>query len=452
MVRQGGSQARPGDKEKTRQGDTVSLRVSLSPSLPVSLSFLLRVLCGYFLGVTVRAGAAELVPLEGAAIEAELRAADTDGLTFFAKSPFTLAIDELVRWGHPRAPRGQTIVVLADGGRLVTAAAWAGGAAVKLLGDEVVVLTDTFDEVPLPRELVRGVVFAQRSHPRERESLEELVRGEPSPGPSLEERGSSSSDAVLLTNEDRVTGKLVALSGGSLSLETDVGAVKLPLSRVEAVMFGQREGSGGSPAARPQPPRLALGLKDGSLIYADSVVAHDNDMSVTLTSGVELAGGSVKDVALLQSLGGRFVYLSDLAAPGYRHVPYLSIGWPYRRDRNVLGEPLAVGGKRYLKGIAMHSAARLTYRLDGKYRRFDSLAALDDSAGKKGSVTFGVYVLRERQWREAYTSGIVRGGDVPRPVSVDVTGAEGLTLTVDFADRGDELDHADWLDARLIRN
>jgi hypothetical protein len=27
-----------------------------------------------------------------------------------------------------------------------------------------------------------------------------------------------------------------------------------------------------------------------------------------------------------------------------------------------------------------------------------------------------------------------------------------LTLTVDFADRGDELDHTDWLDARLIRD
>ena len=32
------------------------------------------------------------------------------------------------------------------------------------------------------------------------------------------------------------------------------------------------------------------------------------------------------------------------------------------------------------------------------------------------------------------------------------SGAEMITLTVDFADRGDELDHADWLDARLIKN
>ena len=84
-----------------------------------------------------------------------------------------------------------------------------------------------------------------------------------------------------------------------------------------------------------------------------------------------------------------------------------------------------VGGRRYLKGIGMHSASRLTYRLDGKYRRFDAAVALDDSAGNGGSVTFGVYVLRDGSWKEAYTSGIVRGGEAPRPVSVDVTWRRG---------------------------
>ena len=71
-------------------------------------------------------------------------------------------LDELVRWGNPVLPRPQTIVVLADGGRLVTAADWSGGAAVRLEGETVVVLSDAFGEVRLPRSLVRGVVFAQR--------------------------------------------------------------------------------------------------------------------------------------------------------------------------------------------------------------------------------------------------------------------------------------------------
>jgi hypothetical protein len=37
------------------------------------------------------------------------------------------------------------------------------------------------------------------------------------------------------------------------------------------------------------------------------------------------------------------------------------------------------------------------------------------------------------------------------PIAVNVTNASRLALVVDAADRGDEGDHADWLNARLIR-
>ena len=53
--------------------------------------------------------------------------------------------------------------------------------------------------------------------------------------------------------------------------------------------------------------------------------------------------------------------------------------------------------------------------------------------------------------REAWLTDVVRGGQPPVPLSVDLKGAKRISLLVDFADRGDELDHADWLDARLVR-
>ena len=52
--------------------------------------------------------------------------------------------------------------------------------------------------------------------------------------------------------------------------------------------------------------------------------------------------------------------------------------------------------------------------------------------------------------REAYKSPPIRGGMPPTPLSVDVRGGKRLSLIVDFGERGDELDHADWLDARLV--
>jgi hypothetical protein len=409
------------------------------------------------------------VPIAGGTFQGELVSIDASGLATFrvakakeqAGETRTIALDDLVRWGNPVAARPQTIVVLADGGQIVTAADWAGGAAVRLAGEDVVLLSDTWNEVRLPRGLVSGVVFAQASRAVVREELVKRARDEPSPGPSLKGRGSL--DVVLLTNGDRVTGRITKLEGGTAAIETGGSAVSLPLSRVEAIGFGgsdqpsavsRQQKDASEPSSNPSPKgrgKLAVGLRDGSFVFANSVQLSEKDVAVQTATGIKLKGGEARDVVFLQSLDEKLVYLSELDGADYRHVPYLKAGWPFMRDRNVLGEPILVRGKRYLKGIGMHSASRLTYRFDKDCQRFDAAVAIDDSANGRGSVTFGVYLLRGGKWDEAYKSNIVRGNEPPQPVSVDLKGATGLTLTVDYADRGDELDHAAWLDARLVK-
>jgi hypothetical protein len=409
--------------------------------------------CSGFLPTASLNAMPNLVELNGTPIEAALVSVDSTSKLSFQSSDRTVSLpfNEFVRWGNPVPPKPQIMVVLADGGRLLAAAAWAGGVPLRLDGESLVVLTDIWDEVRLPRSMVLGIVFDQRSHPRDRAQLEGTIRDGSSAPPEA-----TGADPVLLTNGDRVVGKLTALSGGSLELSTAAGVVKLPLSRVETVVLGNsRQPSPrpmfGTKAAVGRQSNVVVGASDGSVLKASRVVADDKTLSVELGENLRLSGGNVKDVALLQSLGGAFVYLSDLEPVSYRHVPYLSLDWPYRRDRNVLGEPLTVAGRQYLKGLGMHSASRITYQLDGKFRRLEALAAIDDSTDKKGSVTFGIYVLRDGQWKSVFTSDVMRGADVPQAVSVDVDGAQALTLTVDFADRGDELDHADWLDARLVK-
>jgi hypothetical protein len=393
------------------------------------------------------------VPVNGEPFAGELVSIDADGALTFrsatgepasAVGVRTLAANDLVRWSHPARVQPQTLVVLSDGSRLVTAADWSGGAAVRIEGDAIVVRSDTWNEARLARSQVCGFVFAERSHPQDRQRLEDDVRS-----------AGGKQDQVLLTNQDRLTGTVKQLAGGTLTLATDAGDAELPLSRVEAVFLEPSPHP--SPKAREISSGMIVGLRDGSLLYAKSVQADEASLKLQTAGGVKLSGGTCDDIAVVQSLGADFVYLSDLEPADYRHVPYLDIAWPYQRDRNLQGEPLSVGGRLYLKGVAMHSAARLTYRLDGTYRRFDAEVALDDSAGGHplgrvgGSVTFAVYLLRGGKWQEVFNSGVVRGGDTPRQVSVDLAGAAAMTLTVDFADRGDELDHADWLDARLVK-
>jgi hypothetical protein len=376
--------------------------------------------------------AAELTSIDAAG-QLTFAPAPSAGETASAVGPRLLALDNLVRWSHPPSPQPQALVLLADGTRLVTAADWSGGAAVRLEGETLLVLSDTFRDVRLPVSRVGGLVFANRSPAHDRQRIEDQVRA-----------ASGEQDEIWLTNQDRLTGRIKEFPGGSLTLAAEVGDAQLPLSRIEAIVFGSQR------ITESNDSRWIVGLRDGSLLHAAQVEANASSLEIRLAGATRLAGGTVGDVASLQSLGGRIVYLSDLEPADYRHVPYLEIEWPYRRDRNVLGEPLAVGGQRYLKGLGMHSAARLSYPLDGQSKRFDAAVAIDDSAGGRGSVVFGVYVLGDGEWQAAYTSEVVRGGDEPQNISVDVAGAKGLTLTVDYADRGDELDHANWLDARFV--
>jgi len=134
-----------------------------------------------------------------------------------------------------------------------------------------------------------------------------------------------------------------------------------------------------------------------------------------------------------------------MESEGYKHLPFLSVAWPYHKDSNVTGTQLRAAGHPYAKGIGMHSAARLTYRLDKAYKSFEADLALDDVVRGGGSAVYSVYV----DDRLAYKSEVIRGGDPPAAIQVDTTGGKRLSLMIEFADRGDVLDHANWLDARL---
>ena len=59
---------------------------------------------------------------------------------------------------------------------------------------------------------------------------------------------------------------------------------------------------------------------------------------------------------------------------------------------------------------------------------------------------FGVYVDDRLAWK----SDMIRGRMQPVSVDIDVEGAKRLSLIVEFGERGDELDRANWLDARLV--
>jgi hypothetical protein len=318
----------------------------------------------------------------------------------------------------------EPLVVLADGSVVVAEVFEADK-------EHLTVDSRVFGLVKLPVEGLAGIVFQPSLERHARDVLLDKIA-----------QAEGNDDRVLLLNGDQLQGHLEAIRDNHVRLTTAVGPVDVKTDRIQALVF--------NPALVQRVRAVELhaiaGFRDGSRLVAQRLVVNQKSLQLTSPGGTTW-NSSPEELVFLQPLGGRALYLSDLKATAYRHIPYLTLAWPYHTDRNVTGSMSRSGGQLYLKGLGMHSASRLTYALPEGYRSFQAELAIDDSTARRGSVRFRIFV----DGRDKYTSPIVRGGMPPLPVAVDVTDAKRLDLIVEYADRADEQDHANWLQARLVR-
>lgn len=108
--------------------------------------------------------------------------------------------------------------------------------------------------------------------------------------------------------------------------------------------------------------------------------------------------------------------------------------------KSVAGHPITLGGKVFSHGWGTHSVSTLNVILNGCATRFTAAVGVDDETAGKGSVTFSLVV----DGTEAAHTDILRSGDAPRLISVDLTGAKKMTLQVGDGGDGNNYDHADW--------
>ncbi len=371
------------------------------------------------------------IPAEGKPFRGALVAADAKSNLRFAESGVEREIPsgDLAMWGALVEPASGIRIFLAGGGWIVADTAL-------IEKEEVRGGSQVFGDFSLPLELVAGIVLRSL---QDRATLDGWMTRIATAG--------GQTDRLLLDNGDELTGTILGWQQKVVPLETNAGKVDVEVDKISVIIF--------NPTlvykSRPSGPRTLAGFRDGSRLTAIELLADKNSARLKLVGGAELKSPTDAIVAL-QPFGGRIEYLSDLKPSSYRHVPYLQLTWPFQADRSVLGSQLRAGERLYAKGLGMHSPARITYDLDRSYRRFEADLAIDAEAGQRGSVEFRVFIDDgSGAWQERATSEIIRGGQPPVPISVDVSGAKRLSLLVDYADRGDELDHADWLNARLVR-
>ncbi len=366
---------------------------------------------------------------------------------------------ELAYWGRYRDVEAGPQILLRDGS-VIRADVLKLDEQSLVIGDATGLGRGLWDQTTLPRSLLQAIVWQPPAGTADRDRLWGKLT-----------TNSAGDDRLFLIGGESLVGTLTAAPQGGSPLpegaKSGPGAflwqsrsqpepLAIPTSKVRAVQFGNVP-----PGARPASPAIWIGCKDGSLVQASSIAAAGEKLAIKLVGGGELAttlaGRSDEgptfwsEVNWLQSAGGDVAWLSDQKTIGYKHIPFLTIDWPFENDKNVTGGRLRAAGSLFPKGLGMHTTSRLAYDVAG-YRKFEAELALDETAGRRGSAIFKV-LLQDGQgaWKSAYESPIVRGGDDPVPISIDLQGVARLALIVEFADRGDELDHANWLQARLIK-
>jgi hypothetical protein len=251
-------------------------------------------------------------------------------------------------------------------------------------------------------------------------------------------------DALILGNGDTLAGEFVGLDDKFLSLQTPQGTSSIDRAGIRAMTF--------NPALSNSEPLKGEGvfisLVDGSRFRARDLSYGALDrLTLRTASGARLEF-PLSAVESIRFLGGCATYLSELTPTSFKFEPFLDLSWPLRNDRNVSGGFLTLRGSDYARGLGVHSRSTVTYRLDGKYRRFHAVLGIDDDTGGKGSVIFEVLVDGKR----AFRSDVLTGTSAPVVLErLDISGAKLLTLRVDYATLGDIQDHADWCDAMVIK-
>ncbi|MCC9605334.1 NPCBM/NEW2 domain-containing protein [Blastopirellula sp. JC732] len=339
---------------------------------------------------------------------------------------------QIVRYGAP-APLVKTpLIVLASGGRIVLQDILLSRR--QLVGYP----TRTFDEVKLPLRMIRGIALRLPLDDVKRQELLDRI-----------ENYNGIDDQLLLENGDVISGLVAAIKSETIQLETESSSLEVDRTRVAAILFAP----GLTPTSKDSFDAW-IGLRDGSLLPVRKIKFADDEMTAEIGRDVTLVsvpGASLlRDIVYAEPHSSDVIYVSDLPKLQDKQVSFLTTGWSFQRDRNVLGAELSADGQLYRKGLGVHSTSRLAAPIPKGFKRFAAEIAVDGSSGSEGSVNFRVYLAgADGVWKPAYQGEIIRGGMPAEPISVPLGEAAAIALVVDFADRGDVKDRADWLSARF---
>jgi hypothetical protein len=254
-------------------------------------------------------------------------------------------------------------------------------------------------------------------------------------------------DVVFLKNGDRIEGAVTALGGkAGCVVTTDGRQVPAPWSKLAGIAWKTDRQS----RLRAKKTYFHAVLDGGARLNFTQFGFDEQSRRWTgktqIGPALDLPAAGILALDVRQ---GPAVDLADLTPTRYEQHPYLGVSWPLVKDAAVTGHPLRLGGSTYDKGLGMHAACEVAYKLDGKFQRFESLVGFDETLSRRGRARLAVMLDGKRV--ELHEGKELTSRDPPLKVSLDVRGVREMTLLVELGSFGDVQAHVNWANARLIK-
>ncbi len=253
-------------------------------------------------------------------------------------------------------------------------------------------------------------------------------------------------DRIFIKDDDgqvsSISGLVDSLDAENLKFEAGGQTRSLSREKIHGVVFAQ-------PVPVKPSARCLVTFRDSSHLGGDNLTLSDGKAALSLNKKIEVKfdWANVQRVAIRSN---RMAFLSDLPFAKEEQTPIVTLPLPAQRDKSVSGSWLKVGLKPFDKGLGVHARSVLTFATDGKWDLFIAGIGLDEAANGKGDCVFVVLADGESIFERRVQN---RGGiDFAAEIKLPITGCRELTLIVEPGAGLDLADHANWCDARLIKN
>jgi hypothetical protein len=336
--------------------------------------------------------------------------------------------DELVQLRFATASAGEAAIydielALVGGDRIYGAlGSGAEGEVVRLEAPDI-------GSVELPLESVAGLTTR---HARREEHRAAAL--------ALSEAANLPEDRLLLTNGDVVSGFVTSISADAVVIDAAAGEQRISAALLVAARLAS------VPRPRIESQHAVVHLRGGGRLTVVDLELKGSAAVVKLAAGPS-ATIEVERITSVDVAGGRWEWLSSIEPATFEHTSMLGLDFGYVRDRNVMGGPLVIGGRRYEHGIGVHSRSRLTYELAGAYREFVTSFGLDDDSGPLADVD----VMIRADGQTMFERRGVRAGRPAESIRLNTSGVRRIELLVDFGANGDMQDRFNWVEAALVK-